>query len=389
MNRSRTQSLDPRVVLYSGFVLTGIVTTVLGPVLPWLSTRWLLSDATAGSLFTVQFAGGLAGGAIAGMLASIAGTGRTLAAGYVLMAIGLLTMAMGDKAVGTLAIAVAGLGFGFVSPLTNLTSARLSPMRAAGALGAVNLCWGFGAAMWPLIVATSDSRWGVRSALMFVSALIAAMAVPFVVARFPSDVPHAESSPGHTQAATLTRLATLGLCIALYSGTEASIGGWVTEFARRMAAPLTTNRWEFAASAFWGGLTAGRAAVAVWLTRRWEVRAMFVGLGVLAAGLALLLAARHVELVLAAAALCGLGLGPVFPVTVAALARGFPTRMAGPMVAMGSLGAATLPWLVGALSGRAGSLSVGFAALEGCVALLTVLQVVRVRAHRHEVTHSV
>lgn len=389
MNRSRTHSLDPRVVLYSGFVLTGIVTTVLGPVLPWLSTRWLLSDATAGSLFTVQFAGGLAGGALAGMVASIAGTGRTLAIGYVLMAIGLLTMALGDKVVGTIAIAVAGLGFGFVSPLTNLTSARLSPMRAAGALGAVNLCWGFGAAMWPLIVATSDTRWGIRSAVMLVSAAIVAMAVPFVLARFPAEAPHAASSPGRTQTATLTRLVTLGLCIALYSGTEASIGGWVTEFARRMAVPLTTNRWEFAASAFWGGLTAGRAAVAVWLTRRWETPAMFFGLGVLATGIALLLSARHVELVLAAAALCGLGLGPIFPVTVAELARGFPTRMAGPMVAMGSLGAATLPWLVGALSSRAGSLTVGFVALEACVLLLIVLQVVRVRGHRHEVTHNV
>lgn len=214
MNRSRTHSLDPRVVLYSGFVLTGIVTTVLGPVLPWLSTRWLLSDATAGSLFTVQFAGGLAGGALAGMVASIAGTGRTLAIGYVLMAIGLLTMALGDKVVGTIAIAVAGLGFGFVSPLTNLTSARLSPMRAAGALGAVNLCWGFGAAMWPLIVATSDTRWGIRSAVMLVSAAIVAMAVPFVLARFPAEAPHAASSPGRTQTATLTRLVTLGLCIA-------------------------------------------------------------------------------------------------------------------------------------------------------------------------------
>jgi fucose permease len=116
---------------------------------------------------------------------------------------------------------------------------------------------------------------------------------------------------------------------------------------------------------------------------------MFIGLGMLATGLALLLAARHVELVLAAAALCGLGLGPIFPVTVAALARGFPTRMAGPMVAMGSLGAATLPWLVGALSSRAGSLTVGFVALEGFVLLLIVLQAVRVRSHRHEVTHSV
>jgi len=48
------------------------------------------------------------------------------------------------------------------------------------------------------------------------------------------------------------------------------------------------------------------------------------------------------------------------------------------MVALGSLGAGTLPLAVGAISDRAGSLAAGFATLEVSVALLLALQLWRV-----------
>jgi fucose permease len=101
-----------------------------------------------------------------------------------------------------------------------------------------------------------------------------------------------------------------------------------------------------------------------------------------ASAIVLLLVAPGVGAVLAAAAVCGAGLSPVFPVTVAALAREFPTRMAGPMVALGSLGAGALPWVVGAISDRTGSLAIGFAALEVFVAVLVALQVQRLGRFR-------
>jgi len=39
-----------RGVLHAGFALTGVLTTLLGPVLPALSARWRLDDAQAGFL---------------------------------------------------------------------------------------------------------------------------------------------------------------------------------------------------------------------------------------------------------------------------------------------------------------------------------------------------
>jgi FHS family glucose/mannose:H+ symporter-like MFS transporter len=380
MSRPNAPSINPRTLLFSGFVLTGIVNTVLGPVLPWLSARWALTDAAAGSLFTVQFAGGLTAGALSGAIASRIGVGRTMALGYALMALGLATMAMSGRPAGLVGIAAAGIGLGCVIPLTNLMAARLTPARAAAALGAVNLCWGLGAALWPLIVAISISRSRLPSAIAFVCVLLAAMIVPFSRAAFPHDAPASDERPmAQAVSVSLTRLAAFGASIALYSGVESAVGGWVTEYARRLASGVAASGWELAASVFWGGLTAGRAAVALWLTKRWETFALFAGLTAVASAIVLLLVAPGVGAVLAAAAVCGAGLSPVFPVTVAALAREFPTRMAGPMVALGSLGAGVLPWVVGAISDRTGSLAIGFAALEVFVAVLVALQVRHVR----------
>ena len=153
--------LSGRPLLFTGFVVTGFVTTVLGPVLPWLTARWLLSDAAAGALFTIQFTGSIVAGALSGLIVARLGGSATLSTGYALMAAGLAGLALGERVTGTLAIAVAGVGLGFVVPATNLIVARLTPDRAAAALGGLNFCWGIGAATWPVIVARFNPTPGV------------------------------------------------------------------------------------------------------------------------------------------------------------------------------------------------------------------------------------
>ena len=48
-------------VVHAGFVVTGIVTTLLGPLLPILIARWSMSDARAGLFFTLQFCASILG----------------------------------------------------------------------------------------------------------------------------------------------------------------------------------------------------------------------------------------------------------------------------------------------------------------------------------------
>jgi fucose permease len=63
-------------------------------------------------------------------------------------------------------------------------------------------------------------------------------------------------------------------------------------------------------------------------------------------------------------------MAPVFPVTIAAVARSCDARVGAVLIALASLGGAAVPWLVGAVSDATGSLRAGLATL---LVLLVVL----------------
>jgi MFS transporter, FHS family, glucose/mannose:H+ symporter len=217
----------------------------------------------------------------------------------------------------------------------------------------------------------------VRAALLLVSLLLLAMAALAAWARFPVHALR-EVAGVPLRLWSWRRVTILGLCIALYSGVESAFGGWIAEYTRRLGVDSPALRWETAASAFWGGLAAGRGLAWVGLARRLENAAVFSGLGLVVLAIASLLLISGSPLVFVVAAVAGLGLAPVFPVTLAALAREIPPKVAQPMVALGSLGAATVPWLVGAISSRTGSLSAGLGALVALLGVLVLLHVTRI-----------
>src|SRR3981189_1639039 len=74
-------------VLHGGFVVTGIVTTLIGPLLPILISRWSLTDQRAGLFFTAQFCGSMAGVASLGWLIK-RGYRYALVCGFSLIAAG-------------------------------------------------------------------------------------------------------------------------------------------------------------------------------------------------------------------------------------------------------------------------------------------------------------
>lgn len=370
-----TRAARIRLLLCAGFVLTGVVNTILGPLLGWLTERWSLTDAEAGGLFTLQFAGGLAAGIGSGWPVARFGEGRTIAAGFVVMSAGTAALAVGDAAVGRLGMLLTGVGLGLVIPPTNLLVARLDRGRAAAALGALNLAWGLGAALWPITLASSAPIAGVPAVLLGGALLLGVMAVPMT--RIDAPLVDAVTLPvgGRSRAAATTLL--FGLLISIYSGIEAALGGWMAEHARRLSVDGSTLGWALTATVFWAGLTAGRAVSAIWLSAQRETIAATGGLALAAVGVALLLSTEEPSGVLLAAALCGTGLAPVFPVTVAALSRELRPSVAGPIVALGALGGATFPLAVGAISDRSGSLGAGLATLLLALALLIALHVIR------------
>ena len=156
---------------------------------------------------------------------------------------------------------------------------------------------------------------------------------------------------------------------------DGTLGGWLPG-AWAWARQRCTG--GFAATAFWGGLTAWRALVAIALSRRREDQAALAGLTLAACSVLALLRTSDERAVIAAAVAGGFGLAPVFPVTVAALSREVPARIGGPLLALGGLGGATIPWVIGAVSDRTGSLASGLRLLIVVSFLLLGLHLVRV-----------
>jgi len=363
------------VLLHAGFVLTGVVTTMLGPMLPVLSARWTLDDAHAGYLFTAQFSGSMLGVMGSSFLMSRRGHCVSMVLGLALMTLGSATLLSSSWTLGMLSTLCFGIGLGLALPTTNLLVSELNPEKRAAALSLINLSWGAGAASCPFFVAAllrahriSYLLYGVAALLTLVAAGMTRVAFPVLGA--PPDVAHRQTGLWRSRWVPI-----IGALFFLYVGSEAGVGGWTATFAQRMAAG-TGTAWALVPSFFWAALLLGRAAAPMLLRDMRELKLAEIGLVVSTVGVAALLAARSLSVVVAGVSLAGLGFSSVFPIAIATLTRKFGSaapRIAGVMFALAGAGGAILPWLVGYISTRLGGLKYGLLVpLFGCLAMLTL-----------------
>jgi fucose permease len=360
-------------LIHAGFIVAGVVTILLGPILPILIARWSLTDERAGLFFTVQFIGNLLGVASLSALVSRRGYGVTLAAGYVSMALGVAGLALRSENVGLLATAVFGYGLGLVLSASNLWVAEISATRRAAAVSILNVAWGIGAiACSPLVMFTHRAHrlapllYCVAGLSVLVAAGIAAMDIE------PRLQKGAQASAPTHKTGNRTALA-LGVLFFLYVGTENSIGGWGAAFAKRVGGGAG-NVWELAPMFFWVGLIAGRTLVSVILPRISERFFVVAGLIVAALANSALLRVTGFRAAIACLVVAGIGLAAVYPTLIASMVGYYGTRArrtGNILFALASCGGATMPWLVGFISTHAASLRAGLLApLAGCLVML-------------------
>src|SRR5260370_24326222 len=79
-------------LLFAGFILSGIATTIVGPMLPVFIRRWGLDDGQAGLFSTIQFLAALVRTGISGAWMAWRGYRPSLRAGYELIGYGLATL---------------------------------------------------------------------------------------------------------------------------------------------------------------------------------------------------------------------------------------------------------------------------------------------------------
>jgi len=343
------------------FLPTGVLTILLGPMLPILSARWALNDRQAGYLFPTQFLAQLAGVQLSAFLLARVGFRPAFLAGLSLMACGVSTVYVGAPWLGFASVAVYGLGVGLIIPTDNLLVAEIHPHSRASAVSVLNFFWGVGAVLCSLLVAWSNAH-GLLTvffglvALSLLLTLVAVYNLPFPGAVKSDHTPVAWRKIWASPAAWL-----FAVVFFLYPGAETAVGGWIGSYASRMGMHGTSMASTMPAF-FYVAMMLGRGPGSLLLPRLPERRVLQVGYGLGAVGIGLLLWSSTVPGVIASALLVGLSFAALYPIAVARLSHhyGIAARSIGSvMFSLAAVGPAMIPWLVGVISNATGNLRTG------------------------------
>lgn len=390
MMSSKTQTLEmtspssQSVIFYllcAGFVVNGIVISLIGPLLPMFMAKWGLTDSRAGLFSLVQFAASFVGVLASSPLISAKGFKPAITLGIALLGIGFALLNAPTFPLALAASGIYGLGYGFATPGTNLWVGESYGERRASALSIVNLAWGVGAiASSPLAMLAMRAS-HITLLLYVVGAFGVVLAM--VLLGMPFGKPaHEEkaSAPTNEKLAGTGVAALLGILFFVYVGTEVGTSYWAPAHAQRAVA-WSSNIWALAPMFFFAGLLGGRGAAAAILLHLKEVTVAMAGLLLAAAGESIFLAGHSTVTLFGGAFLAGLGLASIFPILIAWLSKWYGTRarkVGGVMFALAALGSAFVPPLVGVVSRYAGSLRVGLLVpLAGCALMLTVIGILR------------
>ena len=357
--------------LYAGFLTTGVVTVLLGPLLPDLALEWRLPVEELRALFVVQFLAS----AVGSFLSSYR-LGLSLGLGYLLIAAGLVSLSLAGWPLALVPMAAVGFGLGLAIPATNLRVAHAQPQRRGAALSSLNMVWGAGAVACPLLFAVRPPGMSSDAVLLVLAAASGLILLSLRPVPAGGEVTvQAASAPTGSQGGVLPGLVVIAAIMFLYVGIENSVGGWLVSLADQFQAGRSaTSLWI--GSGFWAALLASRAAAPLLLRRMSEPALYGAGIVLAAGGLLGLLFSGSQAGVAASAIAAGAGLAPLFPLTISFLAdltAATRSRNTGWVFALAGAGGAVLPWLTGRLAGGADGLAAGFVAPIGGLVLLALL----------------
>ena len=367
-------------LMHAVFVLAGLGTMLLGPILPLLSAKWHLTDSQAGLLLLAQFCGATLGGVtVSSRLAKDLLTG--LAAGW----IGFLGFAIAPGLpLALLALFIGGFGVGRMIATVNILGGSRSTANRGSALARLNFTFAFGALLSPLLAAWLTPHFALRDLLLAfaICFLACQIALTFELRKAPRVDAQASSVAAAESPLPPRLFLYFAALIFLYGGIETCLAGWLTTYALRYGqASLVLS--EYTMVLLLCGLTSGRALASWLMLKMPETTLLRIAL-VFSAGLAGALALAHQAAWIAGlAVLLGICLAPIFPASFALLmAHRPPARTAGIVLAASGLGAAAIPWLMGVVSTRANSLQFALILPVGAVAAMLLLSVLPPRAHR-------
>ena len=329
----------------------------LSVLLPVVGASFGLGAGVSGRLFPATFTGFVVGVLVCGYLSDRIGRKRVLLLGIAAYGAGLALFGLSPSFTpALLAALLIGAGSGAMETVASALAADLYPERRAFVLNAIQIAFGAGAALSPLLgqrLLENGVDW--RLLYLGLAGANALLFVLFIVQRVPRLGDGAEALDLAALGGVLQQRPFVLLCLAqaFYVGAEIGFFSWMPSyFGARLPGGAS---WEgLVVTVFWVAMTVGRVAIAAVDAR---LAALPRLIRLLAAGAALssalALAPRAPLPVMVFVAATGLCFSGIFSLLLAEAGERYP-RIAGTVfggvIAVGGIGGALFPWMVGALA---------------------------------------
>jgi fucose permease len=360
-------------VLSVGFCLTGVGTITLGVLLPILSQEWGLRDDKSGFLLFLQFLGASFGAVLTGT-----NRARSLLAGHGLLVLSAGFLAFAGPHNLFPAFFVFGMGLGMAMTATSLLFSDRYGEDRATQLERLNFAWSAGAMAAPVLLLPFLHGANLRLLFFIFQGLFLSLFLwVFFQERGEASRPIALTKIQLRSLPSLEFLLPLIILAGCAVGVETALSGWLTTYSLR-ADPRGSGRWALAVSCFMLGIVLSRLAFSTSLLKiigRQQV--LYAALWGTVVSVALLIAGRHIAAIDFAAGLCGLSIGPLYPLLLSFILERFPR---GWIFAVAGAGSAVFPWVTGLLSARFGSLRYGLILPCGAALLMTALYAISCRS---------
>jgi len=353
------------IILHISFVLIGVITTLLGPILPSFSLRWFLSDAQAGFFFTSQYFLSSLGVILTGVFLPRFGFSKVSAAGFVAFFVGFSFLGIGPWFFSALMVGINGFGYGLANPAINLRATQLPSRNTAAAVTLLNFSWSIGAVLCPFLVGWLIPAIHLRGFSLSIAACSVVLVLLHLSVRAePVSVHPARVTP--PLADWLSRLSVsqtipLFLLFMLYVGVEVALGGWVASYEKRLPG-MSTITLVIAPSVYYGALLIGRGIASFAFRHFSTIFISIGGLSMAALGGSIIAFSHSPQTLYLGSAIAGFGLAPQYPIFVTWVAAIFgqdSTWFGAFFFGAAGIGGGALPWLVGIVSAKTSSLRAG------------------------------
>jgi fucose permease len=365
-------------MLFTGFVLYGVVFTAYGANVPKVIADFGWSYAVTGLVLASSAVGFFVTSFLAGLLIEGKAPKAFYVAGLFVGGGAMALFAHWPSPLVNMGLSFCvGIGQGLVEVITNYETVRLEKEGQSRLMNLLHAGFSAGAILAPLTIGTflqGSGSW--RIAFPACGGLLLLLGLAALPVRFP--VPERGLHHGASGGLALLRKPVMILlCIAmiLYLGSELGASNWIAQyFVRELAAPVWLA--QYSVAALWIGLMAGRFALSA-LKMKGRQERVLLGMSLLsAAALAGFLLVRSGYPALALVLVIGLAYAGIYPMLVTLAGQAFRSSAAVGMLATSAgIGMCTFPYILAGIAQAAG-LRAGFyflAALPLGAALVAVV----------------